>query len=159
MEDFSASFSYMEHSLKIKIAIKGEDSPTLHNIYNGIFMCFIFNPELLTPEWADFIRRKLSLTAFVAGKDYPAAQQGLEGVYYIFEFENWNCATNDVFEFFAENQRLKGKPKDLLVYQNGIISEHHFDDVIGMRFEVTYTGEEGKKSLIDIYNQWKINMQ
>lgn len=54
----------------------------------------------------------------------------------------WRCDLNDVFDFYTESARMNELPKDLLVYQNGKIELHHFDDKIGIQFGVNYVGEK-----------------
>ena len=92
-------------------------------------------------------------TATVTEGETPASQQGMIGEYVLLEFGNWNqdCLTS----LYDKNTELKGKPKDILVLKDGIISKHHFDNVIGAQLGVKYVGKEEKQRIDALYEEWK----
>ena len=77
----------------------------------------------------------------------------MSGEYYLLEFGNWS--QNSFDSLYEKNTELKGKPKDILVMKDGIISEHHFEDTIGVAIGLKYVGKEEKAAISKAYEKWK----
>lgn len=85
--------------------------------------------------------------------DTPARQEGLTGNYILLEFDDWT--QNSKTWLFDKNEELRGRPKDILVMKDGIISQHHFENSIGALLEVRYVGIEEKQRINKAYDEWK----
>jgi len=49
---------------------------------------------------------------------------------------------------------MMGKPKTVTVMKDGIISQHHFENTIGVRLSLKNVGMQGKKQIIEAYRQY-----
>jgi hypothetical protein len=50
---------------------------------------------------------------------------------------------------------MKGKPKDIVVLKNGVISKHHFEDVMGVQLGVKEITHEERERINQLYKAWK----
>ena len=92
-------------------------------------------------------------TATIVDGDTPARQQGMEGEYILLEFADWN--QNSTTSLFSKNKELRGKPVDILVLKNGIITQYHFENTIGAQFRLKYVGKEERQRINKAYEDWK----
>ena len=90
----------------------------------------------------------------VADGDNPASRLGMKGQYVLLEFGGWAMGTEN--SVFVENNHLRGKPKDILVYDDSGIKSYHFESNLGAKMELFFVGKEEKQKFIDTYNQWKV---
>ena len=90
----------------------------------------------------------------VADGDNPASRLGMKGQYVLLEFGGWAMGTEN--SVFVENNHLRGRPKDILVYDNSGIKSYHFESNLGAKMELFFVGKEEKQKFIDTYNQWKV---
>lgn len=117
-----------------------------------IYLEAILKSSKYEKPYFTFLSDKI-FTVTVLDDDTPASEQGMSGEYYLLEYEKWNhnCLDNLV----DKNNELKGKPKDILVMKDGIISEHHFEDTMGMAIKLKYVGKEEKAAISEAYENWK----
>ena len=92
------------------------------------------------------------LTATV-GDGGPAQQQGMEGEYVLLEFDDWR--EDSPVSLFDKSAEYKGKPKDIVVLKDGVISKHHFEDMIGVQFGVKEITHEERERINQLYEIWK----
>ena len=90
----------------------------------------------------------------VADGDNPASRLGMKGQYVLLEFGGWAMGTEN--SVFVENNHLRGKPKDILVYDDSGIKSYHFESNLGAKMELFFVGKVEKQKFIDTYNQWKV---
>ena len=155
LQTLDSTLYYLEKVFAIKRPILGEDHAEMQNLYTGMYLCLSQRPELRTQERLDFFRHKMALSGFIQSEDTPAGQQGMSGLYFILEYGDWRYDVNDVFDFYTEAARMNDLPKDLLVYQDGVISMHHFEGKMGIRFGVNYVGEPTRDEILQAYTSWK----
>ena len=86
--------------------------------------------------------------------DNPASRLGMKGQYVLLEFDNWKTGTDS--SIFQVNNSLRGKPKDILVYDDFGINSYHFESNLGAKMELWYLGKEEKENVLELYNQWKV---
>ena len=55
----------------------------------------------------------------------------------------------------SELNEFRGKPKDILVMKNGIITQHHFENTIGAQFKVAEVSMEERQRINKAYEEWK----
>lgn len=84
--------------------------------------------------------------------DTPAQKQGMSGEYFVLKFEDW--AIKDGTSLLNKNDELRGKPKTIVVMKDGVISEHSFEDSIGVQISCKYVGKKEKQRMIDAYTEW-----
>ena len=107
-------------------------------------------------EFEQLINGTLSTMAYTLtciDGDTPAKQQGMSGEYIVLKFDDWTI--QGIMSPINKNNDLRGKPKTIVVMKDGIISEHFFEDMIGVQISCKYVGKEEKQRLIDAYKQWK----
>jgi hypothetical protein len=92
-------------------------------------------------------------TATIVEGNTPAKQQGMSGEYVLLEFADWNQDSDT--SLFDKSEELTGKPKNILVMKDGIISQHHFENVIGAQSGLKYVGREEKQRINKAYEEWK----
>ncbi len=87
------------------------------------------------------------------GDGGPAQQQGMSGEYVLLEFGDW---TEDSYvSLFDKSEEMKGKPKDIVVLKDGVISKHHFEDVMGVQLGVKEITKEERERINQLYKTWK----
>ena len=91
----------------------------------------------------------------VADGDNPASCLGMKGQYVLLEFGEWAMGAES--SVFVENNNLRGKPKDILVYDDTGINNYHFENNLGAKMELWFLGKEERKKVMDLYNQCKNN--
>ena len=77
----------------------------------------------------------------------------MEGEYILLEYADWN--QNSSTSLFDKNDELRGKPKDILVLKDGIITQHHFENTIGAQIGLKYVGKEERHRINKVYEDWK----
>ena len=120
-------------------------------LYDIYLAAILKSPKYEKPYYT-FMSDKI-FTVTVISEDTPAAAHGMSGEYYLLEYEKWNH--NRLDNLVDKNTELKGKPKDILVMKDGIISEHHFEDTIGAAIGLKYVGKEEKAAISEAYDNWK----
>ena len=85
----------------------------------------------------------------------PAYKLGMTGQYVLLEFDSWIEDSND--NVFFTNQALKGKPKDIIVYDDLGFKKYHFDGNLGAKMELWYIGKAEKEKIMSLYNSWNNN--
>ena len=85
--------------------------------------------------------------------DTPARQQGMSGEYIMLELADWNIS--DTISLLDINIGLRGKPKSIVVMKEDTISQYHFENSIGIHYNLKFIGQNEKKRIIKFYNKWK----
>ena len=153
--DYDKALPYYGKALKIRTKLYGKNDHSAISTYNNIYDCYtegLKSSKSYITQYEDFIS-EIAFTVTVTSEDTPAADQGMSGEYYLLEFGNWS--QNSFDSLYEKNTELKGKPKDILVMKDGIISEHHFEDTIGVAIGLKYVGKEEKAAISKAYEKWK----
>ena len=117
-----------------------------------------------TKENIEYVKKLMILQAPFAMQDYvfsatvvdgetPACQQGMSGEYIMLEFADWSI--KDASSLNDKNGEMRGKPKDIVIMKDGIISQYHFENTIGVQLDLKQVGKEEKDRIIRAYEQWK----
>ena len=153
--DYDKALPYYGKALKIRTKLYGKNDHSAISTYNNIYDCYtegLKSSKSYITQYEDFIS-EIAFTVTVTSEDTPAADQGMSGEYYLLEFGNWS--QNSFDSLYEKNTELKGKPKDILVMKDGNISEHHFEDTIGVAIGLKYVGKEEKAAISEAYKKWK----
>jgi tetratricopeptide (TPR) repeat protein len=92
-------------------------------------------------------------TATVVEGNTPARQQGMSGEYVLLEYADWTQESPTSLSDVIEGWR--GKPKDIVVWKDGIISKHHFEDFIGVNISLKQVTSEERQRINEAYEKWK----
>lgn len=101
---------------------------------------------------ASFMEDRLFVANVINGNT-PAASYGLKGEYYLLEYGDWTFM--GITSLLDTIKDYQGKAKDIVIMKDGIISQHHFENIIGVHFALKQIGKEEKESIIKKYNNWK----
>ena len=82
------------------------------------------------------------------------AKMGLNGIYAVMEFGNWDITQPLVKPRTIVNQ-YEGKPKDVVLLQNGQLNRFHFDNKLGCYTDVRYLSPKAKAEMTTRYKKWK----
>ena len=153
--DYDNALRYYNNVLNILIKLYGKNSPNAISACNNIYDCYtevLKTSKSYIQPYKSFIS-EIAFTVTIVSDDTPAPEQGMFGEYYLLEFGDW--AQDSFNSIYDKNTELKGKPKDILVMKDGIISEHHFEDTMGVTIGLKYVGKEEKAEISEAYDNWK----
>ena len=91
-------------------------------------------------------------TATVVDGDTPAKEKGMEGEYIVLEYCGWTI--DSTFSLFDRTAEVRGKPKEITVMKDGIITKYQFNNVIGVNFALKKVGIKEKDKIKSDYYQW-----
>ena len=149
--DYAKTLEYYNNALTILKSVFGENHPNTINL-SSIISGIRYKQAILDNSINVFIEDHCFIVTIAEGET-PASQQGMSGEYVLLEFADWN--QDSLTSLFDKNNELKGKSKDILVMKDSIISEHHFENTIGVQLGVKYVGKEGKQRINKAYEDWK----
>lgn len=148
--NYSEGIDNLKKALGIRTKIYGDNHPDVERLFINLYLAYSSDDQF-AEELGSFMTDKL-IKASIA-EDSPAAKQGLSGEYYVLEFDIWNISTGG--NLFKVNGELKGKPKDLVLAKDGVVSKHHFDDTIGADMMIKKVDNDETSSVRLLYEQWK----
>ena len=145
-----------QRSLKINLAIFGENHPDVATSYSNIGVAY-FTAIQKGVDVSGFkgLIETMAFTATTVGDDTPAAHAGMEGEYVVLEFADWTIESDS--SLFDKNAELQGKPKTIVVMKGDAISQYHFENTIGVEFNFKNIGSQEKQRILKAYREWKKN--
>ena len=146
--DYAKALDYCKKELAKSEPYSG---PQLQSIQTNYYKCK-YLLALKSGKLKDFFNEYCFTETIVEG-DTPARQQGMSGEYILLEFENWD-ETSPV-SLYDKTKELQGKPKDIVVLKDGIITKHHFENSIGAQLGIKQITKEERKQINQLYKQWK----
>ncbi|WP_294743469.1 tetratricopeptide repeat protein [uncultured Prevotella sp.] len=146
--DYPKALEYYLKALAICEKVLGQEHPKTRTVRENIE--YVKEAMIVQDPTAmqDYV-----FTATVVDGDTPARQQGLSGEYIMLEFADWTI--KDATSLYKKNDEMRGKPKDIVIIKDNIISQHHFENTIGVQFGLKQVGKEEKERIIQAYEQWK----
>ena len=154
--DYVQALEMSQKSLKIYLAIFGEIHPDVATSYNNIGVAyFAATQKGIDVSGFKGLIETLAFTATTVGDDTPAAHAGMEGEYVVLEFADWTIESDS--SLFDKNAELQGKPKTIVVMKEETISQYHFENKIGVRFNFKKIGSQEKQRILNAYREWKKN--
>ncbi len=90
----------------------------------------------------------------VMGPETPAGKKGLEGDYLLLAYNEWNLYSKLYIGEY--NATLGGKPKDLLLMRDNGVQQYHFEDKMGVKFNLKYIGKEEKEKMKVAYKSYNM---
>ena len=154
--DYVQALEMYQRSLKIRMAIFGETHPAVATIYSNIGVAY-FAAIQKGVDVSGFkgLIETMAFTATTVGDDTPAAHAGMEGEYVVLEFADWTIDSDS--SLLDKNEELRGKPKTIVVMKGDAISQHHFENTIGVRLNFKKIGSQEKQRILKAYREWKKN--
>ena len=146
--DYSKALEYYSKALAIQEKVLGPEHPDTKQVRNNveyIKTAIIVQDPVAMQEYV--------FTAMVVDGDTPARQQGMSGEYIVLAFADWTI--KETSSLFDKNNEMRGKPKDIVVIKDGAISQHHFENTIGVKLDLKHIGKEEKSRIIKAYEDWK----
>ena len=152
--DYSRALENSEKGLKGFLGILGDNDPMIWHMCTTMYKTHL---KLLETEMSNlngfknFMSDKVWIGGF-GGKNSVATKLGLNGEYVIFKYGEWDldCPRN----IMDVNYSSRGNPKDIVLYRDGEILQHHFENQIGMQLSLKFVGEEKKKEIEEAYKKW-----
>lgn len=141
----------LRKALSIYGKLLDADHPSVINVLTAIESVEYY--QAIDENHLDEFLADKTFTATVVSDDTPAAAQGMSGEYILLEFADWT--QNSPVSLFKKNDEYRGRPKDILVMKDGVISRHHFETVIGVMFHIKQVGREEKLRINEAYRKWK----
>ena len=153
--DFTKALGYHQKALAIREKVLGAEHPDVIQSYRNIGGAYEDMGNHM--EALKYFQKALPLhecvfIATVADGDTPARRQQMSGEYIVLSFAHWNIES--ATSLFDVNAEMMGKPKTVTVMKDGIISQHHFENTIGVRLSLKNVGMQGKKQIIEAYRQY-----
>ena len=148
--DYDKGLEYYNKALGILRTAIGEDHPDVVFIKNVIAIIEYRN-ALNNNRLGAFCEDHCFTATPLEGK--TASQQGMSGTYILLELGNWN--QDSPVSFFDVIKGLGEKPYDILVMNNGIIEQHHFEESAGMQYGFKRVGKDEKQRINRTYEEWK----
>ena len=149
--NYDKTLEYYGKALAIRMDILGESHPDVISLQKRMVRTEYL--KCLSSNSLKAFCEDHCFTTTIAEGNTPASQQGMSGEYILLEFADWN--QDSPFSLFDKINELTGKPKDILVMKNGVISEHHFQGALGAYSGVKYVGKEEKQRINKAYEEWK----
>ncbi len=146
--NYSKAMEFFSKALDIFEKVLGSEHPNTKSVKEDIDyvekQLIAINPEQM---------KCYIYTATVVDGDTPARQQQMEGEYFMLEFAVWNMESTA--SLYDVNNEMRGKPKTITVMKDGVISQYHFENIIGVRFDLKHVGQQEKERIMEKYHQWK----
>jgi len=149
--DYSTALPYYSKSWSISEKNFGADSNKTKLDRWDYYSC-LYNKALQSGYVSDFLLEHCFI-ATVASGETPAKQQGMSGEYILLEHTGWS--ENSTLSFIEYVPSLRNKPKDLVVLKDGMITKHHFENKIGVNFEIKRITKEEREEINRLYQAWK----
>ena len=156
--DYSMALEMYQKALKIELIVYGENDFRVSRSYVKMRDCYL--NAVVNGRRADvneFTSPRV-FTATTISYDTPAHNIGMTGESVVLEFADWTIESeNNIPDFglFGEYVSMKDEPKTLVVMKDGIISQYHFENAIGVQLGYKYVGEQEKQRILNAYKEWK----
>ena len=148
---YSQALDYYQKAYDAMASLKGDDNPEVATLKNSILKnqyLIALAKGKLKSFMADHC-----LVARVASGNNPAVDQGMSGEYILLEFADWNLESTG--SLFDKADELRQSPKDIVVMKDGIISRYHFENRMGLSFDVKAMAKDEKQKINQAYKKWK----
>ena len=150
-KDYPKALDYQRKALAIYEKLFDADHPNVTGMLTTIEGT-LYEQAIDENHLKEYMADK-AFTATVMGDNTPAAKQGMKGEYILLEFADWT--QDSPVSLFKKNDEYRGKPRDILVSKDGIVSSHHFENTIGVMFNIKQVGKEEKQRINKAYKEWK----
>ena len=151
LEEYNQAIDYYQKGMAVTQLLYDDNHPQNITFQKAIAVAK-YRLALTNGTLSEFCEEHCFTASIIEGNT-PASLQGLSGEYVLLEFSDWK--EDDMISLFDKNDQLRGKPKDILILKNGIISKHHFENSIGAQLGIKHVSKEEKRSINKAYKEWK----
>ena len=160
--DYPTALEMYQKALKIELKVFGENDFYVSRSYEIMSDCYFkaVNKGRKT-DYNEFTVPRV-FTATTIAYDTPAYTAGMTGESVVLEFADWTIESeNNIVDFglFREYITTKDEPKTIVVMKDGVISQYHFENTIGVQIGYKYVGEQEKQRILKAYKEWKKKQQ
>ena len=149
--DYSQALDYYQKAYDAMAPLKGDGDAEVISLKKEIL-----KNQYLVAQSKGKLKSFMTDHCFVAtvsNGNNPAVAQGMSGEYVLLEFAEWNQDSPGSLYDMAD--QLRQSPKDIVVMKDGAISRHHFENKMGLFFDVKPVTKEEKQAINKAYKQWK----
>lgn len=148
---YAKALEFHQKALEIYEKVYGCEHPNVNTIRKDI-VYLRYTEALRINTLSEFLLNYI-FTATIVDGDTPAKKQGMSGEYVLLKYADWTQeSTTSLFEKINE---IRGYPVDLLVMKDGVISKHHFENIIGAQFGIRQVSKEERQRINKAYEEWK----
>ncbi len=156
-ELFKKAINVYTEMLDVTISVFGPESENTTNNYGLIYFSLIaeYQQTKTKEDLEAFLAfmRDHAITVTVVDESSPASIKGMKGEYYLLALESWEMLQpSSIVDYVKE---LQGKPKNIIVMKDDIISKYYFEDSMGLKTGFKYIDKEKANKIAEKYYQWK----
>lgn len=156
-EKFSEALEYYEKARKVYIETPGNFNNVITELGRYMYICYHKLLKEDKDKYSDRYKvylQDIIFTATVISDDCASSKLGMEGVYYLFKFEDW--APDSLFDISYQIEKYKSKEKTIVVMKDNKLETIHFNSgLMGLGIVGEYVGKEEKNRIMDTYNKIK----
>ncbi len=141
--------------LDITRALYGDGSEEMINNWGNIYFSLLseYNQTQSTHALDDYNEfMSTHIITGVVNDNSPASRQGMKGTYYILSINDWDFTMPS--SMIEKVMSLQGKPKNIVVMKDGVISEYKFNDSMGIRTGFEEITKEEREHILHAYRKW-----
>ena len=153
---YEKSYDLYNEMQTVTESLYGNESEEMANNLGNIYFSLLANYNQTNSEkelqkYYEFMSTHILTVNTIDGS--VATQAGLNGSYYILSIEDWEFIQPQ--SIIDKIISLQGKPKKIVIMKDGVISEHYFENSLGMRTGFSIITKEEKQKIVDAYSLWK----
>ena len=141
--DYPKALDYLGKALTIYEKTLGPQHPATEFISETILTAK-YKQALSSGRLSDFLSSH-AFTIMVDEGDKTAGQQAVEGECYLLEFADWKQESGT--SLYDKAEEMKGKPKDILVLKDGVVSRHHLDGTTDVQIGIKEISKEERQRI------------
>jgi tetratricopeptide (TPR) repeat protein len=149
--DYARALEYIQKSQSIHEKLLDYDAAESRRMNNALMVCK-YELAMQSDDMGSFLQNHC-FTATVVDGDTPAKQKDMKGEYILLEFADWT--ENSRSSLLVKHKDFQGKPKDIVVLKDGVITRHHFENAIGVQLGIKQICEDERQRINQLYEQWK----
>lgn len=151
MENYEKAITFHDIVMDYLISKEGKSGAAVSN-YSQYLLFDYYNA--LSKQHSQLSFANILFIATVIDDDNPARQQGMDGEYVVLKFADW--AIDSTLSLFDINSKMRGKPKTIVVMKDGKISQHSFENTIGIQLSLKYLDKAEKGEIVKLYKEWEL---
>lgn len=149
--DYANAAHYYEKALTLYQEVR-PDSIALINKTRDNMLAAKYQAAVKDGTVSDFLADHVIVAVCDEG-DTEARKQGMTGEYILLEFAGWNVGSKE--SVYDVNMETMEESIDMVIMRGSNIERHHFEDKIGIKFQVREVSKEERNRIVADYKKWK----
>lgn len=146
-----------EKARSIYIETPGNFNYYITEMGRYMYICYhkllILDKDKYSKRYMKYLQ-DIIFTARVMSDDCAATKHGMQGMYYLFEFEDWT--PDSLFDIAVQIEKYKSKEKTIVVMKDDKVDTIHFNEgAMGLGIVGEYVGKEEKLRIMNKFNNLK----